>query len=84
MPHHRLGLHVSETTDVAELAPLQRAYYYRRLGEDAAREAEAAPDDTMRSAYEFLAEHWLKLALATEEAAGMKDATMPGWELPDR
>lgn len=77
-------LHVPDTTDVAELSLLQRAHYYRRLGEDAARQANAAPDETMRTAYEFLAEHWLKLALATEEAAGMKDVALPSWELPRR
>ena len=79
-----LGLHVSQTVDVAELSPLQRAHYYRRLGEDAARQARAAPDETMRSAYEFLAEHWLKLAHMTEEAAGMQDAMISGWEMPKR
>jgi hypothetical protein len=73
---------VSQTVDVAELSPLQRAHYYRRLSEDAARQARAAPDETMRSAYEFLAEHWLKLAYMTEESAGMKDVTLAGWELP--
>jgi hypothetical protein len=77
-----LGLHVSQTIDVAELSPLQRAHYYRRLSEDAARQARGAPDETMRSAYEFLAEHWLKLAHMTQESAGMREVTMPGWEMP--
>ena len=73
-------LPVPDTTDVAELSLLERAHYYRLLGEDAARQAEAAPDEPMRSAYGFLAEHWLKLAQATEEAAGMKDVAIPSWE----
>ena len=73
---------MSETIDVAELSPLERAKYYRQLSEDAARQARGAPDETMRSAYEFLAEHWLKLAYMTEQAAGMRDVTLPGWEMP--
>jgi hypothetical protein len=71
---------VSESIDVAELSPLQRAYYYRRLSEDAARQARAASDHTTRSAYDFLAEHWLKLARVTEESAGMNDVTLPAWK----
>ena len=73
---------MSQTIDVAELSLLQRAHYYRRLSDDAARQARGAPDETMRSAYEFLAEHWLKLAHVTEQAAGMREVTIPGWEMP--
>jgi len=73
---------VSATTDIAELSPMERAQYYRRLGEDAARQAQAADDLKTRSAYEFLADHWLQLAQATEEAARMKDLMLPAWEFP--
>jgi len=73
---------VPATTDIAELAPIERAQYYRRLGEDAVRQAQAAGDFEMRSAYEFLAEHWLQLAHATEQAARMKGGMLPVWELP--
>ena len=73
---------MSATTDIAELSPLERVQYYCRLGEDAARQAQAADDVEMRSAYEFLAEHWLKLARATEEAAERKGVMFPAWELP--
>jgi sulfite reductase beta subunit-like hemoprotein len=75
-----LGLHVSETVDIAELSPLGRAHYYRRLAEDAARQARAASDETTRSAYQFLAEHWLKLAVVTEQTAGMQDVRLAAWE----
>jgi len=75
-----LGSHVSETVDVAELSPLERGQYYRRLAEDAVRQARAASDETTRSAYQFLAEHWLKLALVTEQTAEMRDVTLPVWE----
>lgn len=73
---------MSATTDIAKLSLIERAQYYRRLGEDAARQGQAADALELRSAYEFLAEHWRKLADATEEAAGMKDLMLPGWELP--
>jgi hypothetical protein len=75
---------VSATTNIAELQPLERAIYYRRLAEDAARQARVAPDEIMRSAYEFLAEHWLKLAHATQEAADMEDITIPAWDTPEQ
>jgi hypothetical protein len=73
---------VPATTDIAELAPVERAQCYRRLGEDAVRQAQTAGDSEMRSAYEFLAEHWLQLAHATEQAARMKAVMLPAWELP--
>src|ERR1051326_2168272 len=81
MPHQTLlGPHVSETIDVAELSPLERAKYYRRLVEDAVRQARAASDETTRSAHQFRAEHWLKLAAVTEQTADMQDARLPAWE----
>jgi hypothetical protein len=70
--------------DFAEASALERADCYRRLSEDALRQARAAPDEIMRSAYEFLAEHWMKLALVTEETVTIQDGAFPEWESPSR
>jgi hypothetical protein len=70
--------------DIAETSALERAHYYRRLSEDALRQARVASEDTTRCAYEFLAEHWMKLAVVTEETAKMQDGAIPEWESPSR